>query len=86
METAYKRKLIDIKPDVFDTLTVLARGKSMSLKKYIEMLLEEESARRAPSIPASVTDARVIGLLGMAKHAAGALDPDDERAQYILSK
>ena len=86
METTAKRKLIDIQPAVFESLTILARGKNMSLKKYIETLLEEESSRHSPVVPSSVKDPRVIGLLGMAKHAAAALDPDDERANYILSK
>lgn len=86
MEVATKRKLIDIHPAVFDSLTILARGKNMSLKKYIESLLEDEASRRTPHIPSAVKDPRVISLVGMAKHAVNAMDPNDERAQYILSK
>ena len=86
METAVKRKLIDIKPDVFDSLTIMARERGVSLKKYIEDLLEEESHKRESGIPPSVKDARIIGLLGIGKRAVAALDASDDRAQYILSK
>lgn len=86
METAVKRKLIDIKPNVFDSLTIQARGKGVSLKKYIEDLLDEESQKNASGIPPTVKDPRIIGLLGIGKRAVAALDPNDDRAQYILSK
>lgn len=86
METAVKRKLIDIKPSVFDSLTIQARGRGVSLKRYIEELLEEESQKRESGIPSSVKDPRIIGLLGIGKRAVAALDPNDDRAQYILSK
>lgn len=81
-----KRKLIDLEIPVFDALMVQAKGCGMSLKRYIETLLREESARRSPSIPETVTSPKVLGLLGIGKNAVLALDPDDERAQYILSK
>lgn len=86
METAVKRKLIDIKPNVFDSLTIQARERGVSLKRYIEELLEEESQKRESGIPPTVKDARIIGLLGIGKRAVAALDPNDDRAQYILSK
>ena len=86
METLYIRKLIDIKPAVFESLTVMAKGQNMSLKKYIETLLEKESSQRLSSIPPTLTDLRVINLLGLAKRAVKDLDSDDDRAQYILSK
>ena len=86
METAVKRKLIDIKPNVFDSLTIQARGKGVSLKKYIEDLLEKESQKKASGIPPTVKDARIIGLLGIGKRAVAALDPNYDRAHYILSK
>ena len=81
-----KRKLIDLEMPVFDALTVQARGQGMSLKQYIEMLLKEESVKRAPAIPASVTSSRIIGLVGIAKRAVQNIDPADDRALYILSK
>ena len=86
MKTAVKRKLIDIKPAVFDSLMVQAKGGGLSLKKYIEALLERESQKSGHGIPHSVKDARVISLVGIGKRAVAALDPNDERAQYILSK
>lgn len=86
METAVKRKLIDLQPAVFDSLARQARGRGVSLKKYIEILLERESEKREPAIPSSVSDERVISLLGIGKHALAKTDPDDDRTQYILSK
>lgn len=84
--TQRRRKLIDLDPSVFEALTVQARGKGVSLKQYIEMLLKEESQKRAPAIPESVTSPRVIGLVGIAKRALDSIDPNDDRAMYILSK
>jgi len=81
-----KRKLIDLEIPVFDALTIQARGQGMSLKQYIETLLKEESIKRAPAIPESVTSSRIIGLVGIAKRAVQNLDPADDRAMYILSK
>lgn len=81
-----KRKLIDLEVPVFDALTVQARGRGVSLKNYIETLLKEESAKRSPSIPKNVTSPRLIGLVGIAKRTVGKLDPEDDRARYILSK
>lgn len=46
MKTAVKRKLIDIKSAVFDSLMVQAKGEGLSLKKYIEALLERESQKK----------------------------------------
>ena len=84
--TQKRRKLIDLDPSVFEALTVQARGKGVSLKQYIEMLLKEESQKRAPAIPKSVTSPRVIGLVGIAKRVLDSIDPNDDRAMYILSK
>ena len=81
-----RRKLIDLEIPVFEALTIQAKGRGVSLKSYIESMLKEESLRRAPSIPASVKSPKVIGLLGIAKKATLSIDPNDERAQYILSK
>ena len=81
-----KRKLIDLEVPVFEALTIQARGRGVSLKSYIESLLKEESAKRSPSIPKNVTSQRVIGLVGIAKRAVSKLNPEDDRARYILSK
>lgn len=83
---AVKRKLIDLYGPVFDTLSIRAREKGVSLKKYIETLLEEEAFRNRPAIPESVSDARIINLVGIARHTLRDADPNDERLQYILSK
>ena len=42
MQAETTRKLIDIKAPVFRSLTLKARRKGVSLKRYIEDLLEEE--------------------------------------------
>lgn len=83
---AVKRKLIDLNGPVFDALSVRAREKGVSLKKYIETLLEEDAIRHRPSIPDSVSDTRIVNLVGIARHVVQDADPNDERLQYILSK
>ena len=81
-----KRKLIDLEIPVFEALSIQASGQGLSLKGYIELLLREEAVKRSPAIPESVSSRRVIGLLGVAKSALSRIDPNDERAQYLLSK
>jgi hypothetical protein len=82
-----KRKLIDIKPGVFEALTVKAKGKSMSLKSYIEHLLEEDVKERPHPVVQGVSDNRILKLIGSAKSVGNnADDIRDERLQYILSK
>lgn len=85
MEAAV-RKLIDIKSSVFETLSVKAKGKNMSLKRYIEQLLEEDAKEKALPSVKGVTDARILRLIGAGKPAGGPADILDERLQYILSK
>lgn len=81
-----RRKLIDLRTPVFDALSVQAKKRGVSLKKYIETVLEEDAAQHRAPAPASVTDARILGLVGIARSLALSADPEDERAQYILSK
>ncbi len=81
-----RRKLIDLKGPVFDTLSREAKIHGVSLKKYIENVLEEDAARCRPAAPAGVHDSGILGLIGVAKHLAASSDPDDERLRYILSK
>lgn len=87
METvAVHRKLIDIDQSAFATLSVEAKGRKMSLKKYIEVLLEEESARirKNKSIKASP---RILALVGSAKPIGRDISSiEDDRLQYLLSK
>lgn len=84
--TASKRKLIDLREPVFAVLSMQARQEGVSLKKYIEKLLEAEAERRRPAIPDDVTDPRILSLVGIAKNGLSAAAEDDERLQYILSK
>ena len=81
-----RRKLIDLRGSVFETLSREARNHGVSLKKYIETVLEEDAARHRPAAPAGVHDAGILGLIGVAKHIVASADPDDDRLQYILSK
>jgi len=82
-----KRKLIDLSESVFASLSMQARQEGVSLKKYIEKLLEAEVERRRPALPADVTDPRILSLVGIAKYGlSSAVAEDDERLQYILSK
>ena len=85
--TVSKRKLIDLSEPVFTALSMQARKEGISLKKYIEKLLETEAERRRPTIPADVTDPQILSLVGIAKNGlSSAASEEDERLQYILSK
>ncbi len=85
--TVVKRKLIDLSAPVFTALTREAQKQGVSLKKYIENLLESEAERRRPAVPAGVTDPRIISLVGIAKGITlSPEDESDERLNYILSK
>ena len=82
-----KRKLIDLDMPVFTILSQQARKEGISLKKYIENLLEAEAEQRRPSVPTGVTDPRILSLIGVAKNAVENEEAEsDERLQYILSK
>lgn len=84
METT--RKLIDIKRPVFQNLTLKAKRKGVSLKRYIEDLLEEDAREEHRTAPGGVTDGKILALIGMAKPVIRPADFDDERLQYILNK
>lgn len=43
MQAETTRKLIDIKAPVFNSLSLKAKRKGVSLKRYIEDLLEEDA-------------------------------------------
>lgn len=62
-----RRKLIDLSEPTFNALSVRAKAEGVSLKKYIENLLDKEAEKTRSSIPESVTDARIINLVGVAK-------------------
>lgn len=84
METV-QRKLIDLRAPVVRAISVKARAKSMTFKRYVEQLVEEDAARDGGLglIPEDVTDPVLIGMVGM---AAGDSEPGDDRLDYILSK
>ena len=84
METATlsHRKLIDIKPDVFESLSLEAARQGVSLKRYIENLLE--AACPKPSMDISPGIQRLIGsALPVNKELA---EITDDRFKYLLSK
>ena len=79
---AQHRKLIDLKPAVFDSLSFEAKRQGMSLKKYIETLLENA----CPPKSAGKTSG-IYRLVGSALPGEGDLAAiDDDRLQYLLSK
>ena len=86
MQAETTRKLIDIKAPVFNSLTLKARRKGVSLKRYIEDLLEEDASTEHRAAPAGVTDGKVLSLIGLAKPSIRPSDLEDDRLQYILNK
>ena len=86
MPTETTRKLIDIKAPVFQSLTLKARRKGVSLKRYIEDLLEENAQEEHRPAPEGVTDEKVLSLIGLAKPSIRPADLEDDRLQYILNK
>ena len=85
MRTA-TRKLIDIKPTVFESLSVKARRKGVSLKRYIEDLLESDALQEKPVVPEGVTHPEIVSLIGIARPNVNLEEINDDRLQYILSK
>lgn len=83
-----QRKLIDLSPGVLRIIDRKARSRSMSCKKYIEKLVEEDamSSEREAIIPEDITDPVLLGLVGIAARRRGADTTGDDRLDYILSK
>lgn len=82
-----QRKLIDLSLPTIQIIGRKARSRSMSFKRYVEMLVEEDAGKTEGQevIPEEVTDKNLIGLIGIARP----LNPDaehDDRLDYILSK
>lgn len=86
MTTESTRKLIDIKAPVFRTLTLKAKRKGVSLKRYIEDLLEADAHVEHRAAPEGVTDGKILSLIGLAKPSIRPADLEDDRLQYILNK
>ena len=86
MREAVTRKLIDIKAPVFRTLSNKARREGVSLKRYIEDLLDLEASKELQDVPEGVTDPKILSLIGIARPAVPLEDIDDDKLHYILSK
>lgn len=85
MENVAHRKLIDLEPAVFNSLSKEAAKRNISLKGLIEEMLREQAAtishrtqRFSPEID------RLIGSANPDKVDLSTID--DDRLQYILSK
>ena len=76
------RKLIDIRPAVFESLSREAARQGISLKRHIENHLESACPKREP---AASGISRLIGS-ALPKDGYSALPKDDDRLQYLLSK
>ena len=80
--SASHRKLIDIKPSVFDSLSREAGRRGISLKKHIENILEAACPKRSVH-----TDSPIAPLIGSAIPAGKDISSiKDERLDYLLSK
>lgn len=77
-----RRKLIDLKPAVFESLSLEAQRQGVSLKRLIESLLESACQRLSAGAESGIS--RLVG-------SALPKDTDitsikDERLSYLLSK
>ena len=91
METVVsnKRKLIDIKMPVFQTLSEEAVRQDISLKRLIENMLETAARdiNREYGSAVIAMNPKIHRLIGSAKPKDGKpADIQDERLQYLLSK
>lgn len=79
------RKLIDINQDSFKVLSNDAYRQNVSLKKYIEDMLDAR-AREVEAKNLNVSPS-ILRLIGSALPVNGRIeDIDDDRLQYLLSK
>ena len=81
-----QRKLIDLSVPVVRAISIKAKAKSMSFKRYVESLIEKDAAEDngLGMIPEGVSDPFLLSLVGIA--SAPADDESDDRLDYILSK
>ena len=81
------RKLIDVPDPVFETLSMDAYRKRVSLKKYIENLLHEKAMALNAAADSLEVSPSVFRLVGSALPAKGKVeDIADDRLKYLLSK
>lgn len=79
------RKLIDIQTPAFEALQQEAARKNISLKRYIENLLDQEAA--GIRLRQRELNPGVLRLLGSAIPKDRSIaEIDDDRLRYILSK
>lgn len=84
-----KRKLIDIKMPVFQTLSEEAVRQDVSLKRLIENMLETAAREinREYGNAVIAMNPKIRRLIGSAKPKGKMLaDTQDERLKYLLSK
>ena len=87
MKAATRRKLVDIKAPVFEVLSSKAKGKNVSLKRYIENLLHDRSKALDEATGSPEISPAVFRLVGSALPLKGNVeDIADDRLKYILSK
>ena len=90
METANAyshRKLIDLSGQVFDVLSLDAVRQRVSLKKYIENMLDERARDLSSKADASGISPEILRLVGSALPKDGRVeDIKDDRLEYLLSK
>lgn len=82
---ASKRKLIDIRPFIFDKLSIKAGREGVSLKRYIENLLEKDVEDMKAVVPEGISSPAVISLIGVCSGDASD-DWEEERLKYLLAK
>lgn len=88
MEDTYNhRKLIDLSGQVFGILSMDAGRQHVSLKRYIEDLLEERAAELSSKVAALDISPSIMRLVGSALPKEGRLNEiADDRLEYLLSK
>lgn len=79
------RKLVDLSPWAVKTISRQAKAQSISFKKYVENLVEEDAKRIAASDKYfhDIDDEALLGLIGVAKSSEQVAD---DKLNYILSK
>ncbi len=81
------RKLIDLSEAVFETRSMDAEQKKVSLKRYIENLLQERAKALDDAVNSLDISPSVLRLVGSALPAKGKVeDIEDDRLKYLLSK
>ena len=81
------RKLIDLSAPVFETLSMDAGRQNVSLKRYIENLLNERAKLLNDTASSLKISPSVFRLVGSALPSKGKVeDIADDRLRYLLSK